>query len=195
MTDDGFLDELRADWRRQTVDLDRIAALTARRRRVFRLVLVWKLVATILALLCAIWFAWMTFAAGHAVFALGAVAMVVAVPLLLFEYLEARRSLTTDSDDTPVGVLRTACRQVETSRRLLWGTRMGALLLAFCAAAVVGLFMAGAATRGDITFLTPVWGGTALLMWGWQAWRGGRLTAEAGRCQRLLAEYRDAGDA
>ena len=195
MTDDSFLDELRADWRSQMVDLERIRALTARRGRWLRFIGMWKLVATMLALLFAMGFAWLAFAVGYAVFALGAVAMLVAVPLLLFEYLETRRGLMTGRDNTPAGVVRTACHQVETARRLLWTARMGALLLACCAVAVVGLFTAGAASRGDVALLTPLWGGTALCMWGWQAWRGYRLAAEAELCRRLLAEYRDTDDA
>lgn len=192
MTGDGFLDALRADWGRQSVDLDHIRRQVAQRRVSARRAAWTNIGGGLLVLLFGAWFAYQALAAGDAVYAIGAAAMLLALPLILAEYAAARRSMTVRIDDTPAGVVRQARDQAGTSLRLLRGCRAGAMILLACAVTVMGLAALGLAEHTLATLLAPVWGGSALIMWFWQSWRGRRLADEIERCDRILAEFSEA---
>ena len=188
MTSDDFIAGLRADWRHQPIDLARIRSTTLRRRLWQELFLLVSLAGTVGALLLGLWFVWRAFTERDALTAVGAVALLVSVPVLLLEYIEGRRSNRTRYDETPQGVLEQARRQLEFSKGLQRGCRLSSLILgsAAVAALLLGLFGASEAPRAFTTAAT--WGGTAAALWLWGAWRRRRLDREAARCEQLLAE-------
>ena len=189
MASDTFLDQLRADWLGQTIDIDRLKRLTRRRRSAARLLMLAKLASAAVALVFSAWFAYRAVVAGSAIHALGGVALCAAFPLTILEYVSARRGMRIGGADTPAGVLLHARQQIEVSRRWLRGCRSSAALLAACAAAALGLHRAGLAKSDETSLLAAIWGGTALLVWLWQSWRERRLAVEADRYDQLLAEF------
>lgn len=195
MTNDKLLSELRADWRRQTVDIDRIRRLIEVRRRWIRFGLIVKATGAGIALLSGGWFFWLALTGGAAIFALASIALLVALPLMLLELAGTARSLRIGHDGTPSGVLRRARDQATTARHLLWGSRVAALLLAVSAAGLLALHVAGRAHAEEALVFMLAWAFLALGLWVWQARRGRRLTAEIARCNALLAELGEADDA
>lgn len=192
MTNDDFLDALRDDWRHQGVDLARIRRLTERRRRAVLVSLGSKLGGAALSLLFGAWFAWRAAVEGDAVYAVGALAMFVALPLMLIDYAAARRLTRIGHEDTPAGLIVHARDQAEGTRRLLRGCRVAATILLLSAGAVLLLAAAGRAAPAVALAIASVWSVTALGLWLWQAHRGRRLAAEAALCDALLAEYGEA---
>ncbi|MDQ8757973.1 hypothetical protein RCO27_17240 [Sphingosinicella sp. LHD-64] len=194
MTNDSFLSDLGADWRRQTADLDRLRARTERQRRRTRLALIAKAAGAAIALLSGVWFVWLAFRGAPTVFALAGIVLLVSLPLMLLELAGTARALRVGHDDTPAGVLRRARDQAVAARQLLWAGRVAALLMAASAAGLAALFVAGRARTEDTLAFVPLWTLVALGGWVWQARRARRLAAEIARCDALLAELREAGD-
>lgn len=192
MADDGLFTSLGADWRRQTADLDRVRRSIEARRRRTRLVLLARIAGTGAALLSCAWFIRLALSGGPATFALGAIVLVIALPLMLLEVAGTARLLRVGHDDAPAGVLRRARDQATLARHLLWGTRAAALLLGASAAGLLGLYAAGRAGERQVLIITPIWLLLALALWGWQVYRGRRLAAEIERCEVLLAELGEA---
>lgn len=189
---DDFLDTLRADWREPAPDLAAIGRRGERRRRLTRMSMLVSLSTAVLAILVAGWFGYRAAASGDAVTMLGAAGLLVAVPLLIAEAIDKRRSLSLRYDSTPTGVLLDARHRAATARRFLRGFRWSAAILLACAATSWVLVAAGSADRGEAWFLTWVWGGTAIGVWLWQLWRDRRLAAEIACSDRLLAELGEA---
>ena len=191
MTDE-FLDTVRADWRRDGPDLAAIGRRGERRRRLTRLSMLASLSTAFLAILLASWFGYRAAVSGDAVTMLGAAGLLVAVPLLIVEAIDKRRSLSLLHDSTPRGVLLEARHRAVTARRFLAGFRWSAVILLACVAAAWVLVAGGYADRGQALFLTGVWVSTAFGVWLWQLWRSRRLAAEIACSDRLLAELAEA---
>jgi hypothetical protein len=186
------LADLGADWRRQTMDIDRVRRLAGRRRRQVRISMLGKLVGAAAALAFGVYYVWRTLSGGPIVYGLSAILLFIACPLILLEYAGARRRLAIDHGDTPQGVLRRARQEAALQRRLLWSCRAAALLLGAGVLGMAGLAAAGLVPRGQALSTIPVWAVTAFGIWLWQARKGERLAAEAGRCDALLAELGEA---
>jgi hypothetical protein len=192
MTTDDFVDSLRADWLRQGVDLDRITRLVVQRQVRAKRVARMNMACAGAVLLFGAWFAYRALVMRDALYALGGAALLVALPLILAEYLSSRRNAIVRIDDTPSGILLQARHQAETSRRLLRGCRAAATILLVCTVSVLGLFVLGLAPRGIAASLALLWGAAALAAWLWQSVRGRRLAAEIMRYDQFLAEFIDA---
>jgi len=192
MATDDFLDVLRADWRRQGVDIDRVMRLVEQRQQRARRMAGMNMVGAGVALLFGVWFAYQALATGDALYALSGAALLIALPLILAEYVSSQKNVAARAEDTPISVLLHARDQAEMSRRLLWGCRVAAIILLACSIAVLGLSMFGRTTSTLASFLTPIWGGTGLAVWRWQSLRGRRLAGEIERCDHVLAEFDDA---
>jgi hypothetical protein len=188
MTNDDFLAGLRADWRRQPIDIGGLAARVERRRRRARLALLWHLVSLIAFLAFAVVFAIGFVRTGEALFGLAALAFAMAAPGGLFEILDARRTARVRYDDTPGGVLRQARDQAEAARVQLRGCRWAALLLAGAGLAAIALAWAGWAEADTALLIAVAWMGAAAVAWLWQLWRNRRLNREIARCAALLSE-------
>lgn len=195
MTNDDFLDVLRDDWRRQGVDLARVRRLTERRRHAVFVSLGSKLGGAALSLLFGGWFAWRAAVEGDAVYAVGALALFVALPAILVDYVAARRLTRVGREDTPFGLIAHARDQAEGTRRLLRGFRVAATILLVSSGALLLLAAAGRATPAVALAIASIWSVTALGVWLWQIHRGRRLAAEVVLCDALLAEYGEAESA
>lgn len=195
MTTDPFLSEIGADWRRQTVDLDRLHSAIDRRRRLTRLALIIKAAGTGIALLCGAWFVRLALGGAPAIFALAGIVLLVSLPLMLIDLAGTARSLRLGDDDTPAGVLRRARNQAAMARHLLWGHRAAALLLGACALGLLGLYATGRARAEEAIVMVPLWALLASGGWLWQLHRARHLASEIARCDRLLAELGEADDA
>jgi hypothetical protein len=188
MSGDDFLDALRADWRRPSVDLERMRRLTARRQRLQSLVRTLTPVGALACGLLGIWLGWRAATTGEAIFWVSAAALLVAAPLLLIELAEARRASRIRFDDTPRGVLEQAGQQVLYACKALRGYRWSASILAAAAVIVAVLRLAGWSSDPAAYAIALTWIVVAGLAWAVQVWRAGRLAREAERCERLLAE-------
>src|SRR3990170_6914068 len=119
MPTDDFLQSLRADWRRPTVDLDRMRRLTKRRQRLAKWSRALNLVGVGAALLLGGWFAYRAATGDDPILVVAAAAFFIALPIILLEYVETRRDLQLRYDDSPRGVLLQARQHVDWSRRVL----------------------------------------------------------------------------
>ena len=91
MTNDDFLDDLRADWRRQTIDVSDLAARVAARQRRAGLVMAFNILGVAaLAILRAL-FAYAAIRYSDALFGVAALAFLLGTPAALFELLDFRR--------------------------------------------------------------------------------------------------------
>ena len=188
MMHDDFLAELRADWRRPTVDLERMRRLSERRRRLAVLYDLLSLAGTLGVAPLALWFAWRAFSQADPITAVGAVALLVAAPLLVLEYVERRRERRIRYDDTPRGVLLQARDQARFAQRQLRGCRWTAIILGLAALAVLLIAWSGRASFEVAIPIAGSWGLAAALLWLWQMWRAARVAREARYCERLLSE-------
>ncbi|MFC3712717.1 hypothetical protein ACFOMD_09060 [Sphingoaurantiacus capsulatus] len=192
MSDDPFLDELRAEWRRHPVDPARLQRQAARRRLRGQLGLVAGAVGILGYLVIAILFSREALTGGPPVFGLAAIAFTVGVPPLISEFVYAWRDARTEPEQSPEGLLDLARRRIAAARHALWGFRVAAIILAGTVAGLLLLFAIGRASAAETWRLGLCWSLTALGCWLWQMRRGQRLATEAEQCERLLAEYRAA---
>src|SRR5687767_13261179 len=91
MTDDRFLDELRAEWRRHPISPAALQRLTARRRWRDRLRLAAGATTLAAYAFIALLFLGKALEGGPAVFALAAIAFATALPPLAVEFAQAWR--------------------------------------------------------------------------------------------------------
>ncbi|MGQ0659313.1 hypothetical protein [Sphingosinicella sp.] len=194
MTNDDFLDDLRADWRRQTVDVSGLAARVAARQRRAGLVTAGNALAIATMAILACLFGSAAIRQGDALLGVAAIAFLLAAPAVLFEMLDFRRATRLRYDDSPAGVLRQARDQAMFSRRRLRSARIAALLLVGAGLAAWALVPAGLAHRDTVIVITSGWAAAALLSWLWQFWRDRRLVETIAGYDRLRAEL-DEGSA
>jgi len=188
MTNDDFLDTLRADWRRQPIDTTGLATRVERRERRIRIAMIGNVAGAILYIIMAVGFIVATLRSDEALFAVAAVAFTLAAPILLFEITEMRRAASVRYADSPTGLLRHARDQAESARRRLVGCRWSIWLLVGSGILAWLLVAAGLAAIGKTLSITSAWFAAASIAWLWQAWRGRRLAGEAARYDTLLAE-------
>ena len=194
MSGDDFLDALRADWRRPSVDLERMRRLTARRQRLQSVVRALTPVGALACGLLGLLLGWQAVTSGEAVLAVGAAALLIAAPLLLVELTEIRRASRIRYDDTPRGVLEQAAEQIHYARKALRGYRWSASILAAAAVIVVAIRLAGWSSDPAAFPIAATWIAVAALTWAAQVWRAGRLAREAQRCEQLLVQLDEAED-
>lgn len=195
MTNDPLFARIGADWRRQTVDLDRIRRLTERRRQRMLLALIAKAAGVGIALLASAWFIWLALRGAPSIFGLAGIILLIALPLMLLELAGTRRVLDLGRDDTPVGILHRMRNQATMARQLLWCNRLAALLLTLSAVALLGLYGAGRARMEETLIFAPIWLLFALAGWAWQMRQARRLDDEIARCDAFLAEFDQADSA
>jgi len=194
MTTDDFLDSLRDDWRRPAVDLDRIRRRTERRRRFDAVYRPLGLAGCIGTILFGIWFGWIAIMQQDAVAAVGAIAFLVSAPLLLIEYRETLRDSRIRYDESARGVLLQAAHQLARTRRMLRGCRWSATILGVAALIVLAIAVVGPSADPGALPIAATWGGVAILVWSWQAWRARGFEREAEHGNRLLAELEASDD-
>jgi len=192
MTDDTFLAELGADWRRQNTTVDRLNAHIRKRLLRTRLALAAKSFGLGVALLAAAWFVWLALHGAPAIFVLAGIVMLVALPLMALEIVGTARALKVGQSDTPSLVLLRVREQAAAARQLLWGAKVSALLLAASALALLALYWLEKARAEEAMLFVPLWGFFALGGWIWQAHRSRVLGAEIAHCNALLDEDREA---
>ena len=192
MTDDRFLAELRAEWRRHPISPAGLRRLTARRRWRDRLGLAAGAAALVAYALIALFFLREALEGAPAVFALAAIAFATALPPLAVEFVQAWRDSRIEPEHGPEGLLDLARLRIAAAHRALWGFRAAAVILAGTVAGLLLLFAAGRASARETWQLGLCWSVTALACWLWQARRGRRLVTEAEECERLLEAYRAA---
>ncbi|MGE3147428.1 MAG: hypothetical protein AB7K35_17810 [Pseudorhodoplanes sp.] len=188
MTNDDFLRGLRADWRRQTIDVRGLAASVEARQRRGGFVMAFNMlgVAALIGLMTV--FAFEAIRREDALSGVAAFAFMLATPAALFELLDFRRQSRLRYDASPAGVLRQARDQATFARRQLRSCRVAALLLIGAGLAAWALVPAGLARRDTVLIITLIWAATALLSWLWQHWRDRRLVAEIAGYDRLQTE-------
>lgn len=191
MAHDDILAELGADWRRQTADLERLHMLTERRRRGGRLALAAKVVGTGIALAAGLWFVRLALSGDPAVFALAGAVLLGALPLMVMEIAGTARLTRAGANETPAEALQSARAQAAAALKLLWASRVAALLLAACATGLVVLYAAGQASARDAASFAPIWAFVALIGWYWQSLRARRLRAEIAHCDLMVEELND----
>ena len=178
MTDDDFLDSLKAGWRSQSVEVRDLASRLEARRRRAGLVMAFNLLGLASLAVLMLGFAVMAARREDALFGVAALAFMLATPAALFELLDFRRMRRLRYEDNLPGVLRQARDQAMFARRQLRSCRIAALLLAG----------SGLARFDTVVFITLVWAATALLSWLWQHWRDRRLVEEIAGYDRLQKE-------
>ncbi len=191
MTNDDFLDDLRADWRRQTIDVSDLAVRVAARQRRAGLVMASNSLGVAALAGFALVFAYAAIRYSDALFGVAAFAFLLGTPAALFELLDFRRARRLRYDDSPAGVLRQARDQAMLSRRQLRSARIAALLLVGAGLAAWALVLAGLAHRDTVLVITLGWAVTATLTWLWQHWRDRRLVAETAGYDRLRADLNE----
>ena len=189
MTNDDFLATLRADWRRQPIDVEGLAARVERRRRRARLAMAGNIGAAILFVVLAAAFSVAMLRSEEPLYGLAAAAFILGAPMLLFEIMEIRRAASVRYADSPAGLLRQARDQAESARRRLLGCRWAIWVLVGSAVLAWLLVAAGLAGIEESLFITAAWIAAALTAWLWQSWRGHRLAGETARYDALLAEF------
>ena len=191
MTNDDFLRTLRADWRRQSIDVSGLAARVDARRRRAGFVMAFNIlgVAALVALMLG--FAFVAIRHEDALFGVAAFAFLLAAPAALFEALDFHRTTQLRYDDSPTGVLRQARDQAMFARRQLRSARIAALLLIGASLAAWALVPAGLAHRATVVVITLGWAMAALLSWLWQHWRDRRLVEEIAGYDRLRTDLED----
>jgi hypothetical protein len=192
MTDDSFLAELGADWRRQNTTVDRLNVHIRKRLLRTRMALAAKLLGLIVALVAACWFVWLALHGAPAIFVLAGIVMLVALPLMILEIVGTARALKVGQSDTPSLVLMRVREQAAAARQLLWGAKASAVLLAASALTLLLLYWLGKARDEEAILFVPLWGFFALGLWLWQAHRSRLLSAEIAHCDVLLDEDREA---
>ncbi len=192
MSDDPFLDELRAEWRRHPVDPARLQQQAARWRWRGRLGLVAGALGILFYLVIAVLFSREALDGGPPVFGLAAIAFTIGLPPLISEFVYAWRDAHNEPEASPEGLLDLARRRIAAAHHALWGFRVAAIILGGTVAGLLLLFAIGRAGAGETLRLGLCWSLTALACWLWQAHRRRRLATEAEQCERLLAEYRGA---
>lgn len=194
MTNDDFLAALRADWRRQHVDVSGLAARVAARQRRAGLVMAGNVFAVATMTTFALIFGSFAIREGNALFGVAAIAFLLAAPAILSEMLDFRRASRLRYEDNPAGVLRQARDQALFSRRRLRGARIAAWLLIGADLAAWALVPAGLADRDTVLTITLGWAAAAALSWAWQHWRDRQLIETIAGYDRLQAEL-DEGSA
>lgn len=190
MPDDDILAEIGADWKRQTVDHERLRMRVASRQRRTRLHLGVKIAGTIFALFAGGWFVFLGMAEGSLAFGFAGVILLAALPLMVLEVRATRQLTQIGAANSPEGALRAAHDQAVAALRLLWAPRAVAFVLSVSAAGLVILRVLGNVSLTDTVLAGSVWLITALIMWNWQARRARRLRTEISRCDQLLREMR-----
>ena len=188
MTDDDFLDSLKAGWRSQSVEVRDLASRLEARRRRAGLVMAFNLLGLASLAVLMLGFAVMAARREDALVGVAALAFMLATPAALFELLDFRRMRRLRYEDNLPGVLRQARDQAMFARRQLRSCRIAALLLAGSGLAAWALVPAGLARFDTVVFITLVWAATALLSWLWQHWRDRRLVEEIAGYDRLQKE-------
>ena len=184
--DDDFFAELRADWRRPSVDLERLRRQNQRRRRLAAFYDLLSLVGALGVAPLALWFAWRAIVALDPISAVGALALLVAAPLMVLEYVELRRARRIRYDDTPRGVLLQARDQALHARRQMRGCRWTAAILGLAALAVLLIALSGNASFAAVLPIAGAWGFAAVSLWAWQILKSARAEREAEICEVLL---------
>ena len=189
--DDDFFAELRADWRRPSVDLERLRRQNQRRRRLAAFYDLLSLVGALGIAPLALWFAWRAIDALDPISAVGALALLVAAPLMVLEFVELRRARRIRYDDTPRGVLLQARDQALHARRQMRGCRWTAAILGLAALAVLLIALSGNASFAAVLPIAGAWGFAAVSLWAWQMLKSARAEREAEICEALLRELDD----
>jgi len=192
MPHDDILAEIGADWRRQTVDHERLRLRIAQRQRRTRVQLAAKLAGTIVAALAGAWLAFLAVAESSLTFGFAALILIAALPLMVIEILATRRLTLVGTTDTPEGAVRAARDQAAASLRLLWAPRVAALVLGVGAAGLIALHGLEGAEPAELAWAAPIWLVAAVATWWWQAHRAHRLATEISNCDRLLEELGEA---
>ncbi len=191
MTNDDFLASLRADWRRQAINVSNLAARVEARRRRAGLVMACNIVGVAVLAAFALVFGYLAIRYADALYGVAGFAFLFAVPPTLFELLDFGRARRLRYDDSPAGVLRQARDQAIFARRQLRSARIAALLLTHAGFAAWALVLAGLAHRETVVPITLGWAAAAMLTWLWQHWRDGRLVTEIAGYDRLQGDLDD----
>ncbi len=192
MPHDDILAEIGADWKRQTVDHERLRMRVASRQRRTRLHLGVKIAGTIFALFAGGWFVFLGMTEGSLAFGFAGVILLAALPLMVLEVRATRQLTQIGAANSPEGALRAAHDQAAASLRLLWAPRAVAIVLGLSAAGLVALYVVGSVSLAETALAGSVWLVTAVIVWIWQARRARRLRTEISISQVLLAEMVEA---
>lgn len=190
MPQDDILAEVGADWKRQTVDHERLRVRVASRQRRTRLHLAVKIAGTVFAMFAGCWFVFLGMTEGVLALGFAGAILLAAFPLMVLEVRATRRLTQIGVANSPEGALRAARDQAVASLRLLWAPRAVAIVMGVSTAGLAALHFLSSASLTEAGFAVPVWLVTAVIVWIWQARRARRLRAEISRCEQLLREMR-----
>ena len=188
MPHDDILAEIGADWKRQTVDTDRLQRRVQRRQRRGRLFVAMKVAGALCALLLGCWFVGLALTGEGPIFAFAGGVLLVALPVMVREAIDTQRLTAITTYGSPERTLQTARDQAVAIERLLWAPRAAALLLTVSALGMIALYALDMASLRETAAVAAVWILTAIIAWWWQARRAARLEAEIACCDHLLAE-------
>jgi magnesium-transporting ATPase (P-type) len=192
VTNDAFLASLKSDWCEGSSREEAIARGFVRHRRWAW----WTSLSGALGSICVlagfVWFAWMALEHRDPLFAVSTLAFAAGLAAIVTGLLTLRRGMGLRYDETPLGLFRQNRDRLNLSRRLLFGARCCAGILAAATAAAL-LLTTLSEPRHVVVFLPiAAWGVTALAVWIWQARRKQRLEYEIAALDSQIAEFEEA---
>ena len=198
MTDD--LDELKADWQRQQIDIERLRQRQGRARAWIRFVLVSEVALTLVAIAVGAVYAWFAWRWHDLLFAVAALVMLLVPPPFALYALRLRRRSLDWADRTPEGTLRYTLQRLQlTARTVRLGYWGGWLLLAITVVYWVIALMGWTSPRYPpgflrlfLGFISAVWIVSAIGAFTWSTWRLRQINAEHASCERLLETFMQA---
>jgi len=189
MTDE-VIDELRADWRRQEIQLDDFRRRLNRSRLRTTWVIAFELAMDLIGVLAGLWYAVLAWQFRDLLFGLSALTLLVIFPPFAIELYRLRRRSLLWVDRTPEGTLRYALARIGLARRILrlqsWSA--GALLL-FVGVVWAAAWMGWISRRYPLRILLTVWISAAAFTLLWSRWRLRQGDHEHETCERLLSSF------
>jgi len=189
MTDE-VIDELRADWRRQEIQLDDFRRRLSRSRVRTTWVIAFELAMALIGVLAGLWYAVLAWQRRDLLFGLSALTMLVVSPPFAVEVHRLRRRSLVWADRTPEGTLRYALARIRLASRILrlqsWG---GVVLLLFVGVVWAAAWMGWISRTYPLGILTTVWVSAAAFTLLWSRWRLRQGDHEHETCERLLSSF------
>lgn len=184
------LNKLKGDWRnhRESIPIRRIGQSVARQQSMAYVWLIVELLGAMMILAAGIVFLFWIQAEFSPLLALGAVALLLALPVVLYS-VRLRASMLNEYRQTPEALLRQARRQLIIELRVLKVSLWGAWILL---ASVLGLFLlyfTGQTTSADALIIGAAWSIAAgvIVLWAWQRRRS--ILQRLANCEHLLADF------
>jgi hypothetical protein len=192
MTDD-FLDGLKGDWERQSIEVTAVRARLERWRWLPHLTLAAEIAWAVVGVSAVAWFAWMAVRERDLFFVLCALSLAATAPPFTLALIRARLPSLGSPDESPEGLLCHALARAHASEAALRLGRLSCWMLLAIAATFWACEAAGLIRHAyALAFITAFWIVASVAGFIWIGWRTRRIARERQEVERLLAQFAEA---